>query len=79
VKLLSTQFSDFLTPQQLTERVFATTSPFYWQNEIKLDIQQSTPAPPAGYDAGAVADAQSWFAKLQADPALAAWVNGPLS
>jgi ABC-type nitrate/sulfonate/bicarbonate transport system substrate-binding protein len=79
VKLLATQFSDFLTPQQLTERVFATTSPFYWQNEIKLDIQQSTPAPPAGYDAAAVADAQSWFAKLQADPQLVTWVNGPLS
>jgi ABC-type nitrate/sulfonate/bicarbonate transport system substrate-binding protein len=79
VKLLATQFSDFLTPQQLTDRVFAATSPFYWQNEIKLDIQQSTPAPPAGYDAAAVADAQSWFAKLQADPQLTSWVNGPLS
>jgi len=79
VKLLATQFSDFLTPQQLTDRVFASTSPFYWQNEIKLDIQQSTPAPPAGYDAAAVADAASWFAKLQASPQLVAWVNGSLS
>jgi ABC-type nitrate/sulfonate/bicarbonate transport system substrate-binding protein len=78
VKLLATQFSDFLTPQQLSSRVFATTSPYYWQNEIKLDIQQSTPAPPSGYDATAVADAQSWFTKLQADPQLVAWVNAPL-
>jgi ABC-type nitrate/sulfonate/bicarbonate transport system substrate-binding protein len=79
VKLLATQFSDFLTPQQLESRVFATASPFYWQNEIKLDIQQSTPAPPTGYDPTSVADAQSWFTKLQADPQLMTWVNGPLS
>jgi ABC-type nitrate/sulfonate/bicarbonate transport system substrate-binding protein len=79
VKLLATQFSDFLTPQQLTARVFDTTSPFYWQNEIKLDIQQSSPAPPVGYNPASVADAQSWFAKFQSTPALVAWVNGPLS
>jgi hypothetical protein len=43
-----TDSSRFLTPGQLTSRVYDTASPFSWQNEIKLDIQQSTPAPPPG-------------------------------
>jgi len=79
VKLLATQFSDFLTPQQLTSKVFAPSSPYYWLNEVKLDIRQSSPAPPAGYDPAAVANAETWFQKLRADTALLAWVNGPLN
>jgi ABC-type nitrate/sulfonate/bicarbonate transport system substrate-binding protein len=79
VKLLATQFTDFLTPEQLTSKVFAADSPYYWQNEAKLDIQQSSPAPPAGYDPATVANAEAWFQKLRADAALMTWVNGPLN
>jgi hypothetical protein len=78
VKLLATQFTDFLTPDQLTSKVFATGGPYYWANEAKLDIQQSSPAPPTGYDPATVANAQTWFQKLEADSSLMAWVNGPL-
>ncbi|OHV35927.1 hypothetical protein BCD49_20095 [Pseudofrankia sp. EUN1h] len=79
VKLLATQFTDFLTPEDLTSKVFAAASPFYWRNEVTLDIEQSSPAPPAGYDPAEVANAEEWFQKLRANSALMTWVNGPLN
>ncbi|MBL7501140.1 ABC transporter substrate-binding protein [Frankia sp. CNm7] len=79
VKLLATEFTDFLTPEDLTSKVFAPASPYYWQNEVKLDIEQSSPAPPADYDPAEVANAEEWFQKLRANSALMSWVNGPLN
>jgi hypothetical protein len=79
VKLLATQFKSFLTPADLTGKVFNSTSPFYWRNEVILDIEQSNPAPPADYDPAVVANAEMWFTKLQADQQLMSWVTGSLT
>ncbi|MHB8692531.1 MAG: ABC transporter substrate-binding protein [Solirubrobacteraceae bacterium] len=78
VALLAHQFSDFLTPQELTAKVFNPSNPYYWQNEAKVAADQNKSALPGGYNITQSNDAQAFYNTYAGDSTLTSWVNGAL-
>jgi len=79
VKALSSKYETFLTPADLANRVFNSSSPSYWMNEERLDVAANKSVLPVdGFKASVFDPAEQYFREYLADPALVKFVDGPL-
>ncbi|UUY01537.1 ABC transporter substrate-binding protein [Svornostia abyssi] len=76
VKLLASDFTKFLTAQNLEEDVFNPDSPLFWEKEAELAAEQNAKDLPEGYKPADQNVSEEWFKKYQADSALTSWVEG---
>lgn len=76
VKLLASDFTKFLTAEDLEKDVFNPDSPLYWKKEAELAAKQNAKDLPEGYTPEDQNVSQDWFEKYQADADLQSWVQG---